>query len=238
MMQQLIFLLLLTPVVAVAQAPADELEGAWHNTFTAADGTESELSMIIEDGYFVMTHYSKEGKQFLSTLGGSYTATADTFRVTFEWDSSTPDNVGNTRGMGYVLSDELLVFNGNTVWQRVDAGKGPLAGAWQITGRKVDGEMTRRTPTGPRRTMKILSGSRFQWIAFNTETREMLGTGGGTYTAEEPRYLETIEFFSRDPERVGDQLSFDFKIRNNEWHHMGFSSKGDPLYETWGHRAD
>ena len=238
MMQHFIFLLLLAPLAAAAQTDAERLAGAWQHTYESPDGNERTLSMIIQDGYFVMTNYGLDDKRFLGTLGGSYTVAADTFRVTFEWDSTTPDNVGTTRGMGYVLTDQLLVFNGNTVWQRVDDGGGPLAGAWQITGRKVDGEMTRRTPTGPRRTMKLLSGSRFQWIAYNTETREMLGTGGGTYTAEEPRYMEKIEFFSRDPERVGDQLSFDFKIRNNEWHHMGFSSKGDPLYETWGHRSE
>ena len=237
-MQHLIILLCLAPLFAYAQSGTETLEGAWATTFQGPDGAENQLSMLIEDGYFVMTAYNEQDHKFLSTLGGAYTTTADSFRIRYEWDSSTPANVGAERSMGYLLNGQLLVFNGNVVWQRVDDGGGPLAGAWQITGRKVDGEMTRRAPTGPRRTMKILSGSRFQWIAYNTETREMLGTGGGTYTAEEPRYMEKIEFFSRDPERVGDQLSFDFKIRNNEWHHMGFSSKGDPLYETWGHRAD
>ena len=237
-MKVLLFLLSLAPFWAIAQAGSEEIDGAWSTTFDNADGTTNELSMIIQDGYFVMTAYNPASKEFLSTLGGSYEVTPDSFLIHYEWDSSTPENVGQDQGMGYLVNGHLLVFNGNRVWQRVDDGEGPLAGAWQITGRKQDGEMRRRTPTGPRRTMKILSGSRFQWIAYNTETKEMLGTGGGTYTSEEPQYIEKIEFFSRDPERVGDQLSFDFKIRNNEWHHMGFSSKGDPLYETWGHRSE
>lgn len=235
-MKYFLFLLLLNPVLGFAQSTDSALEGAWQSAFTGADGASNELSMIIQDGYFVMTAFNEAEQQFLATLGGRYEIAGDTFRVTYEWDSSTPANVNTTQAMPFALNGSLLMFNNDKVWQRVDDGQGQLAGAWQITGRKQDGEMHRREPTGPRRTMKILSGSRFQWIAYNTETREMLGTGGGTYTAEEPQYIEKIEFFSRDPQRVGAQLSFDFKVRNNEWHHMGLSSKGDPIYETWGHR--
>ncbi|THH41616.1 membrane or secreted protein [Neolewinella litorea] len=235
-MKYFLFLLLLNPLLTFGQSADGGLEGAWQSAFAGAEGKTNELSMIIQDGYFVMTAYNQEDKAFLATLGGSYEVAGDTLHVTYEWDSSVPENVGITRAMPYMVNGSLLVFNNDKVWQRVDDGTGPLAGAWQITGRKQDGEMRRREPTGPRRTMKILSGSRFQWIAYNTETREMLGTGGGTYSADEPQYIERIEFFSRDPQRVGDQLSFDFKIRNDEWHHMGLSSKGDPIYETWGHR--
>ncbi|WP_157974278.1 membrane or secreted protein [Lewinella sp. IMCC34183] len=235
-MKQLFILLWLSPLLLPAQDTGAALRGAWQSSFTGADGEEHELSMLIQDGYFSMTAYDVDDKSFLATLGGSYEITGDTLLVTYEWDSSVPQNVGSTRAMPFGVNGSLLVFNGDKAWQRAGEGDGELAGAWQITGRKQDGEMRRRTPTGPRRTMKILTGGRFQWIAYNTESREMLGTGGGTYTAEEPRYSEKIEFFSRDPERVGDQLSFDYKIRNSEWHHMGFSSKGDPLYETWGHR--
>lgn len=235
-MKYFLFLLLLNPVLGFAQSTDSALEGAWQSAFTGSDGASNELSMIIQDGYFVMTAFNEAEQQFLATLGGRYEIAGDTFRVTYEWDSSTPANVNTTQAMPFALNGSLLMFNNDKVWQRVDDGQGQLAGAWQITGRKQDGEMHRREPTGPRRTMKILSGSRFQWIAYNTETREMLGTGGGTYTAEEPQYIEKIEFFSRDPQRVGAQLSFDFKVRNNEWHHMGLSSKGDPIYETWGHR--
>ena len=237
-MNQLIFLLLLSPLTAFAQDRDATLQGAWEATYTGPDGKDDLLSMLIQDGYLSMTAYDLTDTAFIATLGGSYEVQGDSLQVTYEWDSSNPDNVKQTRSIPFMMNGPVLVFNNDRVWQRTDDGAGVLAGAWQITGRKTDGEMRRREPTGPRRTMKILTGSRFQWIAYNTETREMLGTGGGTYSAEEPQYIERIEFFSRDPQRVGDQLSFDFKIRNNEWHHMGFSSKGDPLYETWGHRPE
>ncbi|MEL7147197.1 MAG: membrane or secreted protein, partial [Bacteroidota bacterium] len=88
----------------------------------------------------------------------------------------------------------------------------------------------------PRKTMKILSGTRFQWIAYNTETREFKGTGGGTYTTENGRYTENIEFFSKDDSKAGISLQFDFEIVDGDWHHSGLSSKGTPIHEIWSIR--
>ena len=69
--------------------------------------------------------------------------------------------------------------------------------------------------------MKILSGTRFQWIAYHIDNKQFLGTGGGTYTTVNGEYTENIEFFSRDSSRVGATLSFDYEIKENEWHHSG-----------------
>ena len=87
-----------------------------------------------------------------------------------------------------------------------------------------------------RKTMKILSGTRFQWIAYDTESKEFKGTGGGTYTTTNGKYTEKIEFFSRDISRVGASLEFDFELKLGDWVHSGKTSKGDPLYEFWSLR--
>src|SRR5690606_688936 len=124
----------------------------------------------------------------------------------------------------------------NSEWKRIDNGKpGKLAGAWLITGRMQEGKMSQMTP-GARRTTKILSGTRFQWIAYNVETKEFSGTGGGTYTTRDGKYTENIEFFSRDNSRVGARLTFDFSLENGAWRHKGLSSKGDPIDEVWTKR--
>jgi hypothetical protein len=125
---------------------------------------------------------------------------------------------------------------GDEDWTRIDnGGPGQLAGAWLITARVDDGQVKKRTP-GPRKTMKILSGTRFQWIAYNSETREFSGTGAGTYTTMNGKYVETIDVFSRDNSRVGMKLEFDYSIKDGEWHHSGLSSKGEPVNEIWTKR--
>jgi hypothetical protein len=88
----------------------------------------------------------------------------------------------------------------------------------------------------PRKTMKILAGSRFQWIDYNTETKEFLGTGGGTYTVKNGEYVEHIEFFSRDNSKAGLSLPFNYELIDENWHHSGLSSKGEPIHEIWSVR--
>lgn len=81
--------------------------------------------------------------------------------------------------------------------------------------------------------MKILTGTRFQWVAINQETGEFFGSGGGTYTFDNGTYTEKIEFFSRDSSRIGAELSFKGSVNGNNWDHSGKSSKGDPIHEVW-----
>ena len=102
---------------------------------------------------------------------------------------------------------------------------------------RVRGKTERRRDTNqPRKTMKILVDGYFQWIAFNTNTFSFMGTGGGSYTAENGIYKENIDYFSRDNKKVGISLSFSYLIKGQDWHHKGFSSKGDPLHEIWAFR--
>jgi hypothetical protein len=50
-------------------------------------------------------------------------------------------------------------------------------------------------------------------------------------------YTEVIEFFSRDASRVGAKLEFQGSVRDGDWHHLGLSSRGDPIYEIWSRIA-
>ena len=86
---------------------------------------------------------------------------------------------------------------------------------------------------GPRKTIKWLSGTRFQWAAFNPQTKQFFGTGGGTYTLQNGKYTEHIEFFSRNADRVGTQVTFDYEVKNGDWHHRGLSTAGNKIYEIW-----
>ena len=155
-----------------------------------------------------------------------------------EFDTKNPERVGSTGAFEIELTEnELRAVDNNIVWKRIDDGTpGNLAGAWLISGRMRNGELQKRDTHRPRKTMKILSGTRFQWIAYNTETKEFLGTGGGTYTTIDGKYTEHIEFFSRDDSRVGASLQFDFALKDGDWHHSGNSSKGTPIYEVWSLR--
>ncbi|WP_299824878.1 membrane or secreted protein [uncultured Pontibacter sp.] len=223
------------------QADAQEkmLEGAWQLSSKATPGVTTVK--LVQDGYFAVAIYNQDSKKFIGTYGGTYTASNGKLTHTYEFSTLDAAKVGTTATGTYKLQNGNWQINGlglnqkeSENWKKIDeqSSTSPLAGTWRITGRERDGQMSTMQP-GPRKTLKILSGTRFQWIAFNTETKEFSGTGGGTYTANDGKYTEHIEFFSRDSSRVGMQLSFNYEVKDGKWLHSGQSSTGNKINEVW-----
>ena len=217
-----------------AQSPV----GAWEATTLNQHGEKVRAVVIFSEKHQSIAYYLADSGKFLRTNGGSWSLNGSTMTETVEFDSAVPLRVGNTSSFDIEMTDTTLkVKDGDLEFTRIDDGTGgDLAGAWLISGRENNGEIQMRNTDTPRKTMKILSGTRFQWIAYNTETGEFMGTGGGTYTTSKGKYTEKIEFFSRDDSRVGANLEFNYKLEDGNWHHSGKSSKGDPINEIWSKR--
>jgi len=217
------------------QAGNISLVGAWQR-----GPEENRIIWINSEKYFAAVVYNLKENKFLGTCGGTWKVEGNTFLEVHEFNTMKPDLIGKELKNTIGFNDGKLVFKlkeGDEEWSRVDDGTpGKLAGAWIITGRMNNkGEVNRRTP-GARKTMKILSGTRFQWIAYNSETKEFFGTGAGTYTTEDGKYVEHIDVFPRDNSRIGAKLEFEYSFQDGEWYHKGFSSKGEPLNEIWTKR--
>lgn len=225
--------LALTAVLAAATPLQAGPIGAWQHV--REDGTTG--TWIVTDGHFSIAWYRTDPSKFLSTEGGSWKKTDEGVFLDYEFDTAAPDRVGTSRKLDVRLDGDRMTADG-TVWTRIDSGvPGALQGSWLMTGRKRDGEISTRTP-GARRTMKILSGTRFQWIAYNVETKQFFGSGGGTYTTADGNYTEKIEFFSRDDAKAGMSLGFQYELIDGVWHHVGKSTAGDPMHEVWNRRKD
>lgn len=229
-------------LIGLAQGQSIDLKGAWETGVLENQTVlpyTTEITMICSEKYFAVAIYDIKNKKFVGTHGGSYRVEGNEFIAVIEFHSMNPELVGKELRNQIQLKKGTLTFHDkseNIEWKQIDNGKpGQLAGAWLITGRVREGQMRKMTP-GARRNMKILSGTHFQWIAYNVETKEFSGTGGGTYTTEDGKYTENIEFFSRDNSRAGKSLIFDFSIEDGNWRHKGFSSKGDAIDEVWTKR--
>lgn len=242
-MKKLLLVLLVAISIGVnAQSPL----GAWERIETANNGDEIRTVVIFSDGYQVAAGYNKTTGAFMSTNGGTWKLDGNTLTETKEFDSSNPETVGQEISFEVAITQDTLTILGfeatlgeDWTFKRIDNGTpGDLQGAWLMSGRKRDGKIQQRDTNRPRKTMKMLSGTRFQWIAYNTETKQFMGTGGGSYTTKDGKYTENIEFFSRDNTRVGASLEFDYDVKDGDWHHSGFSSKGAPLYEIWSVRKN
>ncbi len=219
--------------------PLNELLGSWETTFiNDSTGIEIAAVAIVTDGYFSDAWYNLEEKVFVGTFGGSWKLEENEVALTFEFNTIDSTQVGKTVSRDYKIENDVITFlPQNEKWTRIDNGTpGALANAWLITGRMRNGKMSSFSP-GVRKTMKILSGTRFQWIAYNTATSEFFGTGGGTYSTQDGKYIENIEFFSRNADRIGASLEFNFKLNEGDWQHSGLSSRGDPINEIWTPRT-
>ncbi|MFN4313324.1 MAG: hypothetical protein ACK4E0_03450 [Chitinophagaceae bacterium] len=217
------------------QANNEPVAGAWQRT--DQNGTQV---LLIRDNYFSLTEYNLAEKKFLKTTGGVFRLNQGKASLVVEFDSDNKDAIGRKDEIPFVVDGDKLQFSFagyGGEWKQVDNGQAPLAGNWRISGRMEEGQMN-PIPKRDRKTLKLLTGNRFQWFAINPATREFFGTGGGTYRFENGKYVETIEFFSRDGSRVGASLEFDGRVDGDYWYHSGKSSKGDPLNEVWSREKD
>lgn len=210
--------------------PAQQPTGAWE----IANGNDRQVLMI-RDNYFSVSHFNVVTKQFFHSFGGTIHVNGQKAAVVIEFDTKKTDHIGSKHDLSFVVSNDKLKFSIASYggeWKKTDEGNAPLAGNWRISGRMERGNMN-AIPKRDRKTLKLLTGSRFQWMAINPVTKEFFGTGGGTYTFVNGKYTETIEFFSRDSTRVGASLQFDGKVDGDNWQHSGKSSKGEDLNEVW-----
>ncbi|WP_133578387.1 membrane or secreted protein [Pedobacter metabolipauper] len=228
---KLLMLTMLTFGIMVSNLKAQvAITGAWR--FSEGSATHQ---LLFQDGFFFHSVY--EGDKFITTQGGKYEVNNQTIKASILFNSSDSAKVGTTMDVPVSVSATQLVIEipeGRIAFNRVDDSKAAIAGVWHITGRMgADGKVEAIHQAGTRQTYKLLTGTKFQWVAIDPAKKQFSGTGGGSYTFKDGKYIENIEFFSRDNTRVGASLSFDGKLENGDWHHSGLSSKGAKIYEVW-----
>lgn len=217
---------------------AQSIIGAWEATSLTESGARLKHVVLFADGYQVMSTYDAATGKFIHTNGGTWTLDGDTMTERVEFHSDNAELVGTEVSFEVsITADTIQIVGDSMKWSRLDDGTpGVLQGAWLMSGRVRDGKTQLRDTSGPRKTMKILSGTRFQWIAYHIEDKKFIGTGGGTYTTKDGQYMEQIEFFSKDESKVGLSLPFNYELIDGDWQHKGLSSKGDPIHEIWSIR--
>lgn len=220
---------------------AQDLSGAWKLVQHNGKPFTDECLKIYSEGYFMFAAFKADGS-FMEAGGGTYKASGKEY--TEIPDFYTIDSTRVRTPVNYSLSrkgDELTISakgdggGAKETWKKVDGASSAVSGAWRFGARVNDEGVAgqRRSADAPRQTMKILSGNHFQWAAFNSETKQLSGTGGGTYALQDGQYTETIRFFSRDNSRSGMSLTFDCKLSGTDWYHKGKGTTGNPVSEVW-----
>ena len=181
--------------------------------------------VILDNEYVVISKFKSDSGNFISTLGGYYQLNEGAYVINLEFNSNYDQD-----------SIKSLSIEKTSKWKSISKENNTLKGKWVMSGRYNNGEFRTRNTDLPRKTMKVLIDGFFQWIAFNTESFKFSGSGGGEYETEDGKYIEIIQYFSRDNSRVGAELDFNYEVKNNDWYHTGLSSKGKPINEVWSIR--
>ena len=190
------------------------------------DGISTRV--ILDKEYIVLSKFESESGNFISTLGGYYKPLESLNLNEYVYDVNLEFNSNYDQD-----SIKSISIIKTSKWKNISKSNDILKGKWVMSGRYNNGEFRTRNTDLPRKTMKILIDGFFQWIAFNTETFKFSGSGGGEYETLDGKYIEIIQYFSRDDSRVGAVLDFNYEIKNKDWYHSGLSSKGNPINEVW-----
>ncbi len=194
----------------------------------------------VDGDYLIHTVYKKSPAQFIMTRGGFTQVEGNRLIVLLEFNSNYEKDQLRTLSIPFELNgkDLILEMKSKYLFKPAPSMEQDLDGKWLFATRGPDTGQERRGEENPRKTLKLLKDGRFQWIAYNTETMKFHGTGGGSFTSQDGKYIEHIEFFSKDNSRVGAELTFNYELKGNDWHHTGNNSKGEPMYEIWAKRKD
>lgn len=231
------FIALCSILVVSISVQAQIAPGVYKAVETMDEGERSYL-LFVSENYMIHTVYDHDPVDFVETRGGFYSLEGDSLLVKLEFNSGFEESGERTHRALMEEEGGALIFNGNKqrAYQRESSKKQDLDGQWLFATRGPDTGQDRRGEENPRKTLKFLQDGYFQWIAYHTESMKFSGTGGGRYTAQDGTYTEKIQFFSRDNNRVGAELQFQYEVEENDWHHKGKNSKGEPMYEIWGRR--
>lgn len=229
-MKKLVFILLILPLISLGQQAS--IKGAW-----GLENSFGQTVLLVTDQVFSLTQYDFIDKKFISAEGGTWRSEGKDIWLAYDWSSKDTSKVGKEIKVSIsISSDRLNLGLVDQPLTKLDQGKpGALQGEWIISGNYTNDVVSKRSsPFFPRRTMKILTGNHFQWIAFNVKTKEFFGTGGGTYTTTaEGKYAESIQFFTKAVTSIGKRVEFDYSFQDGDWRHKGQKSTGGPLDECW-----
>ena len=231
-------IILLTIILISVSANAQNIIGSWERIHSSNDGKELKSIVIFTESHQSISIIENKTGKLIHSNGGTWSLDGNTMTEVVEFDTDNPERVGSSVVFDIELNNNYLKIVGSDrkFFRNDDGGPGELNGAWLMSSRIRNGVMQKRETNRPRKTMKILSGTRFQWIAYDTSKKTFIATGGGTYTTKNGVYTESIEFFSRDISRIGMKLEFEYSLKDGNWNHKGFSSRGKAISEIWTKR--
>jgi hypothetical protein len=116
---------------------------------------------------------------------------------------------------------------------KADGLAGKLIGTWKLISAKYDGEESDVTRSVT--TLKHITPGNFIWVTYDSETKEVTRTAGGTYTVDGEKYEETPRYgLGDDFDNNRDKRhAFTMKIDGDTLNQTGALASGLKIEEVW-----
>jgi hypothetical protein len=112
---------------------------------------------------------------------------------------------------------------------------GSHLGTWQLVSAKYGDakEFSDVSNSGPH--IKMLTADRFIWVIYDSKTKLISLSMGGSYRLQGASYTETVEFFLPDGMKVylGKEQAFTIRVEGDKLFQSGKLSDGQNIEEIW-----
>ncbi len=99
----------------------------------------------------------------------------------------------------------------------------PIEGTWKLVKTKWGDMEEHKVPE--REIYKIFTKEHFFFLYI--DGNQVSGAGGGTYTADDNSFTESLQYYSWDHSAAGTQQKFDYTIEGNQLHQTGMIKNTD-----------
>lgn len=76
------------------------------------------------------------------------------------------------------------------------------------------------------RQLKILTPTHYMYIAQSADGKTFIRAGGGTYSTEGTKYIESIDYSSGQG-FLGTKATFEWRTEGDKWYHTGTVGEGE-----------
>ena len=105
--------------------------------------------------------------------------------------------------------------------QQPAKGGGGHLGTWQLVSAKYGEAKDFSDYPKERRRLKMITATHFTWVDYDTTTKKIGSSAGGTYVLKDGAYTETIEFVGEGMETYLDKKRHLLSKRRRQAHAIG-----------------
>jgi hypothetical protein len=112
--------------------------------------------------------------------------------------------------------------------------KNSITGTWKMDSYKYGTSSSSFTVITPERPhIKLITENRFLWVTYDSTTKKILESAGGSYTLDGDNYVESIDYGFNMDSYLGSKTNFKIKVEDGMFYVRGLLDDGYKIEEIW-----